>query len=251
MGRGGSKIYMINFDNYNNFLELPLKYYPTDSAVYFSFQRVNRIDLLLQVCEWRCVLTPKVEKEIFGGSDLFWPYAGGYSTSSNIYLVDKWIREPKEINNYFYTLSSSWNDNFLFDSKNYQGYFYIANTGNYSTSSLGNLNFWQFDISKLKKEADKEILKWAIDNSREAILLANERLMVKLARKFGAFTMGSIGVLIKAVKNGYILFEEAERIYNKWSVLDPGSCIWLKDSKSKKLKKFDQIFYNLSNFNVG
>lgn len=246
----------MDYSNFYRFSALSPQYYAIDSSVYFAFEKVNEIDLLLRFCEGKSVLTPKIEEEIFGPDDSYYFKVGEYSTFTHFDIFDRWVREPSKTIEYMgcfdFPLSThGLLDYNLFSTTNsYRDYFYIANTNYFSTSLTTSFSFltayWQVNTNRIKAEPDKEILRWALTNMGDAALLTNDQALVRLARKVGAIVMGAVGVLINAVKKGLILLKEAEKIYNQWSIIDPGSCLWRKIKGVKTLINFQEL-YSLSN----
>ncbi len=232
-----------------NYFNTNTTYYVTDSTVIFSFQKVGEMALLFSFCNGNAVITPKIEEEI-SRSD-----TSGLSGCLDLTFsstLDPWLRTPK---NNFLTLTTSSTgifDNHIFTTgllqQNYKEYFYLANVNYYSITSNINAPTGQYDFSKLKSEADREISRWVILNS-SSILLTNDQLIRKFLKEIGIEVFGAIGVLLRAIKNGSILFEKADDIYNKWIKIDPGSCKWV----NKKLINFKDIYlnFNLENKNHG
>lgn len=237
---------MYNMLENKNYFDSMSTYYAVDSTVYFSFEKVNEVGLLLKVCKGRAVLTPEVEKEIFGyGYNL----GSGFEYQS-IFDSAKWCKIPK--NNFY---ASTFNNVVRFSNESYgilslynyyKEFFYVANTNHYSTTSEINNCDWQCNLSSLNSQADKEISKWSLCNSKNVELFTNDRKIVDLLRSAGVFVLRSIGILIKAIKDGLISFLDAEEIYKKWSIIDPGSCIWKKINKVKYLVEFKDIYLNFN-----
>lgn len=215
-------------------------YYAVDSSVYFSYEKVKKLDLLLKVCDSNVVLTPMVEKEIFKKENIF-DFTFIFPNPNLVSSSTKWIKIPE---NYF-TLSGLNTSNTCLGS--YRKYFYVANIDYIPTTSNFNLISYNCEsFNKLKSDADKEIIKWSISNSNNTILFTNDKLMIKTARSLNVSVIGSIGVLIMAFDKKLISFKEAENIYSTWSVIDSGSCIWLKTNNKKTLKEFEEIYSELN-----
>jgi oligoribonuclease (3'-5' exoribonuclease) len=211
-------------------------YCVVDSSVYFSFQRIDEIDLLFSFCEGNAVITPKIEKEIFGESTF------------DYYAVDffnPWIRTPKNNNSTLMSSNYSNQNNTTLNRTidKYRQYFYLANVDYSSITSTVDTLLWQYDFSKLKSEGDKEIAKWIVLNP-ENILLTNDQPIKKFFKSSKIKIFGAIRILIILVKRGLITFEKAEEIYNRWNKIDPGSCIWKKDNKIKYIVEFKRIYLN-------
>jgi len=235
--------------NFYRFLGLSPQYYAVDSTVYFAFEKVGEVDFLLRFCEGKSVLTPKIEEEIFGLDDAYYFGGGAYSTFTNFDIFDRWIREPSKLidrNDYLLFTNDLLDYNLFSATNSYRDYFYIANTNYLSTylttSFVSGITYCQVNTNIIKTEPDKEILGWALANVHDTTLLTNDRVLVRLAQKAGAIVMGAVGILISAVKKGLILLKEAERIYNRWSIVDPGSCIWKKIKGVKTLINFQELY---------
>lgn len=229
----------IKSNNFGFNIDISSTYYAVDSSVYFSFERIDKVDLLLSLCQNKCVLTPKIENEIFGCVSVScltcsYPLSYGYSS-----MFNKWAKIPDNSSVTYNGIDFI--GEYRFNSS-YQDCFYVANPYYQSVSltSFNTANNGNVSLGELKTEADQEITKWAIQNNHNSILLSNDSEIRKIMKSLGCSIIGSVGILIKAVKKLQLSFEEAEKIYISWSNLDKGSCIW----ENKKLVQFREL-YNL------
>ncbi len=218
--------------NYSN-----TTYYAVDSSVYFSFQRVDKLDLLFSFCKGNAVITPKIEGEIFGQSIFSYSYVG---------LFEPWLRTPKKNdstlvwdNSYFNNITST------ISTDKYRSSFYLANVDYHSITSTINTSSWQYDFSKLKSEADREIARWTVLNSG-SVLLTNDQPIRTFFKNSKINVVGAIGILIELVKKGLLTLQIAESIYNKWSEIDPGCCKWKKINKVRHLVEFNEIYLSFN-----
>ena len=232
--------------------------YPTDSSLISAFKKINRLDLLIRVCDGgKMVVTPLVAKQVFpealscSGFHSSFTYANSFS--------DKWIKEPKHFlqDSGILTYSGMISSNNLYtitSGNSYYDCFHLANI-NYTglqSSTLSNVSQNYDWINKIKDKADREIVFWAVRNMAEAntILLSNDSQEVSVFRFYGGTALRPIGILQKAEQKGLISYQEAEAIYYSWSIIDPGSCIWERKGGGKKLKDFEEIFFQINKIKI-
>lgn len=185
-----------------------------DSSVFISFSKINKPEILLNVCDYRVVISERVALECanvlgfslqqIGEPERCLDY-NQLSTANFNLLYDpnfkpysSITKDPKGIHiNQFYIVSSF----FSFNDSSYAG-------------PLSSLSL------PIKHAGEEELMNWCEQDPVNRPFLTNDAKAKKDAKRRGLIVSGTQGILVKAINNGWLEYFEAENIFYELKNID-------------------------------